>query len=281
MRHTRDAVFQRKKSSGFTLIEIVVSIAIIVTITTLIFNSYVTFTSRSGLRVRAVEIAEFLRLAQEFSASSVPISASEAVAVERGFQIVRLVVRDGLLKEVRLEEAEGQFSEFSVGTTTSPNAFHEAGGVALKGSRRIALQAQESYFIDACFIDTGITRTYTRIPLAVGANDCSTTPSSYMLCEVPLADSVDAVAIARNSFDVHFSIEQPTREIYANIIPVGTERLYAATEPNGHQLRVSEHYEGIRVMLLTKDGLKSGVDVFTSGFVSTSADDIRDGCPDL
>ena len=270
-----------ENSKGFTLIEIVVSIIIIVSITTLIFNSYVSFTSRSGLRIRAVEIAEFLRLAQELSASSVPVSASESIAVNQGFQVVRLVVRDGLLKEVRLEEVQGEFSEFAIATTQAPNAFHSAGEADLKGSKRLDLQAQESYFVDFCFIDSGQTRVYTRVPLEIGSSDCSEATPTYALCSEP-SDQLSDAALERNEFAIHFSIEQPTREVHTNVFPFqGGAYLYAQAEPNGHQLRVSNRYEGIRVVVLTREGLKSSVDVFTSGFVSTSAADARDGCPAL
>ena len=43
-------------------------------------------------------------------------------------------------------------------------------------------------------------------------------------------------------------------------------------------MRVSDRYEGVRIVLITDTGLKRSIDVYRTGLVSVAADDTAEGC---
>ena len=267
-------------NGGFTLLEMLVTIAVIIVITGTVIANYTNFTTRSSLRVRAAEIAEFIRLAQEQSLSTEVLSAT-AVNETQGFQIVRVQVRDGILRSFRIEKAPGTFTEFS---GAAGNNFADARRAEVPLDQITTLPPQEEYFFDTCFIDTNNpTNMYKRISLANGSVDCSSAEPTYMLCKEPNpATGFSESAAERNNFDVHLSIEQPTREVHTNIFSVGTGETYTYTDssvrPNGPNKRISDTYEGVRLVLITQSGLKKSIDIYRTGLISTESATNADGC---
>ena len=274
--------------SGFTLLEILVTVAVIIVIIAVILVNYTSFTSRSGIRVRAAEVSEFVRYAQERSASTEVLDRSAAEPTE-GFQAVRLKVRKGLLSDLRLERVPGSFMMFAdAGTVAGYADFAAAGAAEVSGARMATLRPSEEYIIDACFINTdGSAPTYTRQSLAFGSADCSQPSTRHILCGSPdpTARTYYENLVRLNNFDILLSVRQPTREVHANIFAVGvsgaTER-YSYTDggvrPNGPGELMSDMYEGIRIVFIGPTGLKRSVDVYRTGLVTDDADDGTDGC---
>ena len=276
-----------QRSSGFTLLEMLVTLSIIIIVVAVVLVNYTTFTSRSGLRIRAAEIAEFVRFAQERSASSELLDTSDTAELPtQGFQVARIQVRDGLLREFRIEKAAGAFHIFADASDSAladKANFEAAGDAAVPKSRVTTIPFQEEYFVDVCFINSDTTPMYTRKTLEVGSADCTTPNPSYLLCSEPnVADPEALIAVRDDNFDIHFSVEQPTREVHANILPLlNGSYQYTAVAPNGPDKRHSDVYEGVRIVLISPSGLKRSVDIYRTGLVSTKADNTADGCESL
>lgn len=261
---------------GFTLIEVLVSIAIMGIIVGAVFVNYTSFTSHSLLRIRTDELGEYIRFAQERSGSA-EIFSQNSLSPTQGFQVVRVKVRDGLLEGFRLEKAPGSFTGFAEGSNFAVGRDSDVPG----GTSAVSLETSERYYVDVCFIDTDSATRYTREQLVLnGDTGCA---SDSMLCSPPnpLTTGYDATKTARNNFDIHFSVEQPTREVHANIVPVvGTTYTYTAIEPNGDIRRISDTYEGVRIVYVATTGsiATRSIDVYSTGLISTKAADARDGC---
>ena len=263
-------------TGGFTLIEVLVSIAIMGIIVGMVFVNYASFTSHSLLRIRVSELGEYIRFAQERSGSAEAFSQN-AVLSTQGFQVVRMRVRDGLLKDFRLEKASGPFTGFAEGANFAIGRDSE-----VQGSLTVSLETTERYYIDVCFIDTDSATRYTREQLVLNGDTRCTSDSMLCSSPDPSANGYDVVKTARNNFDIHFSVEQPTREVHTNIMPVvGTTYTYSATEPNGETKRISDTYEGVRVVFVATTGniATRSIDVYRTGLISTKATDAGDGCP--
>ena len=262
---------------GFTLIEVLTSIAIMGIIVGMVFINYGTFTSRSLLRVRIAEMGEYVRFAQEKSGSAENFSKNAVLPTE-GFQVVRVKVRNGMLTNIRLEKAPGAFTSFAESTN-----FSEGRDSDVPGSRQVIIETAEKYFVDVCFIDEGGSPRYARKKLVVkGDTSCS---SDSMLCSTPnpIGTGYDATQTTRNNFDIHFSVEQPSRAVHANVVPVtitgGTETYqYAGTEPNGASARISDKYEGVRIVFITEKGYLRSIDMFKTGLIGFKAKDGDAGC---
>ena len=282
-------------SRGFTIIELAVSVALIAIITSISFFNYGEFSSRSTLRIRAAELAEYLRFAQERSAASKILSKNAAVPTA-GFQVVRLKVREGMLKSIRLEQAAKISGVTDVlNDTNSP--FKTARDKDVPGGDMIIPRASDRHYVDICFISSG-TPKYTREKLLISASDTTCTTDSMLCSEPDPTDPLfDRDEIARNNFDIHFSVEQPTRGIYTNAVPVSVIKdtngnplselyRYYAAQPNGSgdnskntSDRMSDAYVGVRVVFIEPGGLKRSVDVYTTtGLIGTKASDNADGC---
>ena len=163
----------KRYSSGFTLLEMLVTMAVIIATISIVLVNYTSFTGRSGLRVRVAEVAEFVRFAQERSASTEPLTAS---AVTEGFQVVRVRVRDGALHDVRQEKVAGSFSRFAAAVPAGTADFHAAAARTVAGSQVITPQPQEEYLVDVCFIDINTPAApYYRRALKVGSVRCTAT----------------------------------------------------------------------------------------------------------
>ena len=262
---------------GFTLIEVLVSLAIMGIIVGMVFINYGTFTSRSLLRVRIAEVGEYVRFAQESSGSAENFSVNAILPTE-GFQVVRLKVRGGMLENIRLEKAPGAFTGFAENTNFSKGRDSD-----VLGSRQVMLESPEKYFVDVCFIDEDGSPRYVREKLVLHNDTACSTES--MLCSVPnpVAAGYDAIQTARNNFDIHFSIEQPSRAVHANVVPVtvsgSTETYeYANTEPNGASVRISNKYEGVRIVFITGQGYLRSIDLFKTGLIGFKSSDANAGC---
>ncbi len=260
---------------GFTLIEVLVSIAIMGIIVGVVFVNYASFTSHSLLRIRVDELGEYIRFAQERSGSAETFSQNTVLPTQ-GFQVVRIKVRDGILKDFRLERAAGPFAGFAEGSN-----FATARDGEVPGSSTVSLETAEQYFVDVCFIDADAAPRYTRKQLVL--NSDQSCASDSMLCSSPnpFVSGYDATKTARNNFDIHFSIEQPTREVYVNVMPVvGTTYTYSAIEPNGATKRISDTYEGVRIAFVATTGITAtrSIDVYKTGLISTKATDAQNGC---
>ena len=259
-----------RRSDGFTLIELVVTVAIIGFITGVAFINHGSFAGKSLLRVRVAELGEYIRLAQDLSGSAEILSSTSPLP-SKGFQVVRLKVRDGLLKTFQIEKVPGSFTKFD------KNSNFGQMDTNLSESRTVTLDLKERYFVDVCFINTDASPQHTRKELILGGDqDCST---ESMLCTSPdpLAADYNAEKTKLNNFDIHFSVEQPAREVHANVIPVlfpaGVETYkYQHVQPNGSFDLVSEKYEGVRVTLISKKGDKRGIDVYRTGLISFNAE---------
>ena len=263
-------------SRGFTLIELLVTISIIGVITSTAFLNYTNFGTKSLLRTRIAELGEYIRYAQDLSGSAEVFSSENGLDPNRGFQVVRVKVRDGLLETFRLEKKPGLFEEFS--------NFEDAGEVDLPDSEFVTLEPSERYYVDVCFIDTDETQPYVRESLTLNSDEeCPS--SSAMLCGSPdpTAGGYDADTVAQNNFDIHFSIEQPTREAHANVIPVdvsGSAEVYVydGTAPNySVQKRISDVYEGVRIIFITELGDRRSLDIYRTGLISFNAADVACG----
>ena len=203
-------------------------------------------------------------------------------------------VRDGNLESFNLEKVAGPFVDFSSGAT---NNFDTARQAAVTGGNEVLLPIQEGYVVDVCFIDTDDpANRYIRRSLKSGTNDCANAMPTYMLCDDPdpSLPGYSADAATRNDFDIHLSIEQPTREIHANVFavdstgvptystgsiqPNGTGKQINPTTKDGTGKRESDEYEGVRLVMMTNNGLKRSIDMYKTGLVSTKADDITTGC---
>ena len=262
---------------GFTLIEVLVSIAIMGIIIGTVFINYGTFTSRSLLRVRMAELGEHIRFAQESSGAAENFSKS-AIASTEGFQVVRLKVRKGMLELFRLEKAPGAFTSFAEG-----GSFALGRDSVVREIQQVRLNSSERYYVDVCFIDEDGSPRYTRKQLTIN-NDTACTADS-MLCSVPnpLAAGYSAAQTAQNNFDIHLSVEQPSREVHTNVIPItisGNRETsqYENTEPNGASARMSTIYEGVRIVLITEKGHARSIDVFRTGLIGFRAKDLGNGC---
>ncbi len=257
--------------------EVVVSIAIMGIIIGTVFINYGTFTSRSLLRVRIAEVGEYIRFAQESSGAAENLSRS-AIVSAGGFQVVRLKVRNGVVDLFRLEKAPGVFTSFAEG-----EVFALGRDSVVPDSRQVRLGSSEQYYVDVCFIDEEGASRYTRKQLTVN-NDTACTADS-MLCSVPnpTAAGYNAAQTAQNNFDIHLSIEQPSREVHANVVPVtisGNKETsqYKNTEPNGASARMSSVYEGVRIVFITEKGHLRSIDVFRTGLIGFRAKDSGNGC---
>ena len=257
--------------------EVIVSVAIMGIIIGTVFINYGTFTSRSLLRVRAAELGEYIRFAQESSGAAENFSKNAAVPTE-GFQVVRLKVRKGIVELFRLEKAPGIFTSFAEG-----EIFALGRDTVVQESQQVRLESSEQYYIDVCFIDEEGSPRYTREQLTVNNDTACATDS--MLCSTPnpTAAGYSAVQTAQNNFDVHLSVEQPSREVHANVIPVtisGNNETYQYenTEPNGASARTSTAYEGIRIVLITEKGYMRSIDVFRTGLIGFRTKDSDSGC---
>lgn len=273
---------------GFSLIEMVIAVAIISIISGVVFHNYANFGGRSLLRVRLVELGEYVRLAQERSGFSEVFSQNVAVPTE-GFQVVRVRVRGGYLKDFRLEQAPGSFA----GDFSETSIFATGRDSTVPMTETVLPGTLEQHHVDVCFIDTNPASPqdrYVSKPLVIGTDlHCST---QSMLCSDPdpSVATYNAVQARRNNFDIHLSVEQPTREMSGNVIPVtvsgATETyLYKHAEPNGSDIdsgingRVSDTYEGIRIVFISEAGYTRSLDVYRSGLVSFDPRiDSRVGC---
>ena len=94
----------QNRTTGFTLIEILVTIAIIVIIIAILFSNYNTFTSRSLLRVRIGEVVSLVLLVQDRSAAGITKSSS-SLGQQPRYQLVRITTRGGNLKSIGAEES--------------------------------------------------------------------------------------------------------------------------------------------------------------------------------
>ena len=261
---------------GFTLIEVLVSIAIMGIIIGTVFINYGTFTSRSLLRVRVAELGEYVRFAQESSGAAENLSKS--TASPDGFQVVRLKVREGKLELFRLEKAPGIFTSFAEG-----ESFALGRDSVVQETRQVRLGSSERYYVDVCFIDEEGSPRYTRKQLTVNNDTACATDS--MLCSVPnpTAAGYNEAQTERNNFDIHLSVEQPSREVHANVIPVTIARgsetsQYENTEPNGASSRMSTVYEGVRIVFITEKGDLRSIDMFQTGLIGFRAKDSGNGC---
>ena len=267
---------------GFSLVEMIITVAIIGTLAGASLLSHSGFTSQSGLHLRASDVLEFVRYAQDRSSSSETLSAGSDLPTQ-GFQVVRLRVRNGRFSSLRLERVPGAFAGFSVDEVNSENNFDAARQGSVPGSLVSTAQPQEEFFVDLCFIDVDATQRYARRRIGVtGSGSDDSDCSTAILCASPdpSARGFSASDTEKNDFDVVFAVEQPAREVSMNAVAVdGLGRYkYAYTEPNGPDALVSDTYEGVRVVFITSDGDKKSVDVYKTGLVSVSADDGDDGC---
>ena len=273
MRTTHPFSFSR---DGFTLIEVIVSVAIMGIIIGTVFINYGTFTSRSLLRVRLAELGEYVRFAQE--ASGAAENLSKNTASTEGFQVVRIKVREGMLDIFRLEKAPGVFTSFAEG-----EGFALGRDAIVQETRQVRLGSSERYYVDVCFIDEEGSPRYTRKQLTINSDTACATDS--MLCSVPnpTAAGYNAAQTAQNNFDIHLSVEQPSREAHANVIPVtisGNSETYQYEniEPNGASARISTVYEGVRIVFITEKGHIRSIDVFQTGLIGFRAKDSGSGC---
>ena len=264
-------------AAGFTLIEMLATIAIVTILTGMVFLNYATFTSQSLQQTRITELGEYIRLAQELSGSA-EIFSTNVSQPTQGFQVVRMKVRGGLLHNFRLEKAGGAFTSFASGSN-----FALGRDSTVPGSQFIILEPSERYFVDVCFINTDASPRYVRKKLVVNSDQSCASDSMLCTAPDPLAGGYDAVKTARNNFDVHFSVEQPTREVHANVVPITIvgnieTSVYGSTEPNGAAKRISNVYEGVRVVFITTDGNKRSLDIFQTGLISFRPSDSGAGC---
>lgn len=218
--------------NGFTLIEILVTITIIVILISILFSNYNTFTSRSTLRARIGEIVSLTLLAQDRSAAGIREGVS--FGYSPGYQIVQIEVRDGKLYSTQLKEIFGN-RDFT-------NA------VPLKGTRVIP-RISERFFITLCLI-----------------NGNGTFGTKYQ-------NNID-------NFDIIFSIENPTREIYTNVIKEGSTGLGEDLDNNGSIISSIDGV-GIRIAISLPDGsIERSIDVYHTGLIETVGKDFDMGCPD-
>ena len=228
-------------AGGFTLLELLVTMAVIIVIVAVVLINYTTFTSRSSLRVRAAELSEFIRFAQERSASTEQLNA---VGATEGFQSVRVLVRDGKLAEARLEKTAGSFGSFASSVAAGKADFAASASASVVNSLVLTPNPQENYFVDVCYIDTDVNSPaspYFRRSVKNGSVTCrhSSNAPTYMLCGEPDPSSAtyNEVGVLNNDFDIHISVEQPTREGHANLIAVSSSGVYqygsGSVQPEG------------------------------------------------
>ncbi|MDE0243189.1 MAG: type II secretion system protein [Candidatus Kaiserbacteria bacterium] len=267
---------------GFSLVEMVITIAIVAVLASASVLSHRAFTSQSALHLRAAEVLEYVQLAQDFSQSSEVLS-SDSILPTRGFQVVRIRVRDGLFRSIRLEKVPGAFAGFASDTADASNNFDFARKRPVPGNVETLSPVNERFLTDVCFIDVTTTPRYTRKKIGLsgqGGDDTSCTTA--ILCSEPDPTSAGyrTSVVAKNNFDILLTIEQPTREVSANVVGVaadGTHR-YQYTEPNGPSSLTSSTYEGVRIVFINPEGNKKSVDVYKTGLVSMQADDSGSGC---
>ena len=105
----------RADSGGFSLIELIIVMAIIAVMTSLAFFDFNSFASHSSVRTRIAELSEYIWYAQERSSAGEVLDSSAPVP-SKGFQVIRIEVREGKLKTFYLEKAAGAFQSFSAGS---------------------------------------------------------------------------------------------------------------------------------------------------------------------
>ena len=272
--------------SGFTIIELAISVALIGVITSIALFSNADFSSKTVLSVRVQEMAEYIRFAQERSNSSEILSGDS----QEGYQVVRFTVRNGLLSGFQLEKVPGIDADGAETISNEASSLFRGDNIiAPPSGEKVDLRHSEEYFVDACFIKTSSgTEEFVREYLPVGVSDTNCSSQS-MLCVAPNPENpgFSRDRFARNNFDIHFSIKQPTREIYSNIIPFHNNTYaYYAAKPNGSGSvdnntsgRISDSYTGIRVVFIEPGGLKKSIDIYSTGFITERAKNGSDGCP--
>ena len=258
------------------MVEMLITVAIMGLIIGTAFVNYTGFSSKSLLRIRTAELAEYIRFAQDISGSA-RIFSSGMSASTVGFQAVRVKVRDGQLETFQFEEVPGPFTGFAADSN-----FAFAAQTDFSDTNSTDLQPSEHYFVDVCFIDTDTAGkpSYVREILILNHNeDCADGPTTLCGSSDPTASDYDADKIAQSNFDIHFSIEQPLREVHTSVFPVRVSNNGSETYehrfaiPGGAAARISDSYEGTRIIFITEEGYKRGVDVYQTGLVSFVAGD--------
>ena len=108
-------VQNKNRKSGFTLIEIIITIAIISIIISVLLVNYDTFSSRSVLRTRIADIQSYITLAQARSTSGVLVKEHENLTKDSDiYQNIILHVENGQLIKIRSSEKIGNTEPFSV-----------------------------------------------------------------------------------------------------------------------------------------------------------------------
>ena len=112
----------RIENKGFSIIELLVTLGIIIAITTLILWNYQNFSARSVLRTRTVDIITLIRLAQAYSTTTYLSEDRISTTTDDylfGFDSVRIRVREGKLYSYQIESTDSIFTSYA--ETFSPH----------------------------------------------------------------------------------------------------------------------------------------------------------------
>ena len=265
-----------RSTRGFSLVELLLVVLLIGVLTALVLVNYSSFGSRSALVVRLTEIEDYVHFAQERSLSAEPLTIGGDTTTE-GYQVLQLKVRHGVLDSFFLKKKVGR-SDSLTNLGENLTADDNATGVS-------ELSSLENYFVDACFINlTEGAPVYVRKAL-ISTNDCTAenpTDPFPMLCaeQDPLSNTFDEDVVEKNDFDIILTIEQPTREVYANLIPMWSEDTfsYANAQPAGNGGITDTEHKGFRLVLITPNGIKRSLDFYRLGLITTQSKDSEDGC---
>ena len=241
-----------KKHLGFTLIEVIVTVAIIAVVSSLLVVNHNDFSSKSSLRVRAQDIVETIRLAQSISSSSFDVfeevdvhsleeSISSLVGDLSQYSVVTIEVdEDSKLIRYKIDQTI-RFSQFldvnNENTTISLSDMGEE--VLVEGNTKKTYTIP----IDKKIINTPVPEDeqYITKYCFIGNPDCS-------------RDEVSTDVDNYSDFStIRLFIQYPTEEVYGTV--TDTTTIPTPSNSQGIRLMLSSDGEDYRAFDIIKTGL--------------------------
>ncbi len=233
---------------GFTLVELMITVAIITILLSVIVIGYRDFNSASSIKFRAFDIVENIRLAQA--------SSSAAFLTGDGYEFVGLKIREGRLEGYGIGRAQSYTSFVQI--FKEDNSIDEI-FKHISSYRGTSIQ-RENYYVNHCFIYLEDGVTVDSLNEENGKNRCELN-SSLETTIVP----------ALKDYDVLISIQNPTEEPAVTIFPYTEDQSdkydYANIYPSG--IRFDGSNIGFRMLISDSEFGGTGGRVVTIDMLHT------------